>query len=145
MAQNNNPTADNMKKDAAAAGQQAKNDLHEGAKKVGEDIRDTADKLGNNSNIDSLKERGAELAQNARDTAQDYVERAREVGSDYAGRAKAEAERLYEQGQQRASDLTHYAGERYDEVSEMVRRNPAQALGIAAGVGFLVGLILARR
>ncbi|MFA5539453.1 MAG: hypothetical protein WDA23_09640 [Gemmobacter sp.] len=27
----------------------------------------------------------------------------------------------------------------------MVRRNPTQALGIAAGVGFLVGLILARR
>ena len=59
--------------------------------------------------------------------------------------ARAEAERLYQQGQERASELTHYAGERYDEVSEMVRRNPAQALGIAAGVGFLVGLILARR
>ncbi|WP_353144019.1 hypothetical protein [Paracoccus sp. (in: a-proteobacteria)] len=27
----------------------------------------------------------------------------------------------------------------------MVRRNPAQALGIAAGVGFLLGLIIARR
>ena len=39
----------------------------------------------------------------------------------------------------------HAAEGYYDEVSGMVRRNPAQALGIAAGLGFLVGLILARR
>jgi ElaB/YqjD/DUF883 family membrane-anchored ribosome-binding protein len=30
-------------------------------------------------------------------------------------------------------------------MSDMVRRQPAAALGIAAGVGFLIGLILARR
>ena len=67
------------------------------------------------------------------------------MGGEYAGRAKAEAERLYQTSQQKASEVAHYAEERYDEVSEMVRRNPAQALGIAAGIGFLVGLILARR
>ena len=42
-------------------------------------------------------------------------------------------------------EVAHYAEDYYDEVSDMVRRKPAQALGIAAGVGFLVGLILARR
>ena len=38
-----------------------------------------------------------------------------------------------------------HAEDYYDEVSDYVRRQPAVALGIAAGIGFLVGLILARR
>ena len=60
-------------------------------------------------------------------------------------RARSEADRLYREGERRAHEVAEYAGDYYDEMSEMVRRKPAQALGIAAGVGFLVGLILARR
>lgn len=133
-----NPNADDMNNDAQT-------DLRDGIDQIGDGMNDTTKSQSQGSGMDDLKNKGADMAQNARDTAQDYVERAREMGSEYAGRARSEAERLYQQGQERASELTHYAGERYDEVSEMVRRNPAQALGIAAGVGFLVGLILARR
>ena len=85
------------------------------------------------------------LADDAVETGKYYAERARETGQEYADRARLEAERLYEAGQQKATEVAHYAEERYDEVSEMVRRNPAQALGIAAGVGFLVGLLISRR
>ena len=140
-----NPNANDMKNAATAAGQQAKKDLNEGAKKIGDDIRDTASNLSNNAGAENLKDRGANLAQKATETAQEYADRMRDMGGEYAGRAKAEAERLYQTSQQKASEVAHYAEERYDEVSEMVRRNPAQALGIAAGIGFLVGLILARR
>ncbi len=33
----------------------------------------------------------------------------------------------------------------YDETETAVRQNPAASVGIAAGVGFLVGLLLSRR
>ena len=108
---------------------------------MGDDVRRTARDLGDNAGIDRLKERGAVLAE----TGREYANRAREAGEEYAERAREEANRLYETGQRKANEVAHYAEERYDEVSEMVRRHPAQALGIAAGVGFLVGLILARR
>ena len=66
-------------------------------------------------------------------------------GAEYAEYAKEEADRLYRAGERKAQEVAQYAGDYYDEMSDMVRRKPAQALGIAAGVGFLVGLILARR
>lgn len=132
MAQN--PTADQMKRDAQSGANEAKRDLEAGGRKVAADVKDTADKLANNSGAERLAERGQELAGDAM-----------AAGREYADRARYEAERLYEAGQQRAQEVAHYAEERYDEVSEMVRRNPAQALGIAAGVGFLFGLLLSRR
>lgn len=138
-------TAENIKEDVKAAAREAGEDLRSGARKVAEDARETADRLADNASVDRLKERGAELADSVRETGREYAERAREAGEEYAERARAEAERLYEAGQRKAHEVAGYAEERYDEVSEMVRRHPAQALGIAAGVGFLVGLILARR
>ena len=69
-----NPTANDLKKDVSAAGQQAKKDLNEGARKIGDDIRDTANKMSHNQGADNLKDRGADLAKEARDTAQEYVE-----------------------------------------------------------------------
>ena len=73
------------------------------------------------------------------------LDTARERGAEYADRARSEADRLYRAGEKKAGEVAHYAEDYYDEVSDMIRRKPAQALGIAAGVGFLVGLILARR
>jgi ElaB/YqjD/DUF883 family membrane-anchored ribosome-binding protein len=132
MAQN--PTADQMKRDAQAAGTEAKKDLHTGAQNIADEARKTADKLASNSGAERLLDRGSELADDAIAS-----------GREYADRARLEAERLYETGQQKAQEVAHYAEERYDEVSEMVRRNPGQALGIAAGIGFLFGLLLSRR
>lgn len=125
---------DKMREDARAAAEEAKSDLRQGARKVAEDIRETASHLADNAGFERLKERGAEFADQARQTGRDYAERAR-----------AGAERVYADGQRRADDVAHYAEARYDELSDMVRRHPAQSLGIAAGIGFLVGLILARR
>jgi ElaB/YqjD/DUF883 family membrane-anchored ribosome-binding protein len=132
MAQN--PTANDVKRDADAATTEAKRDLREGAERIADEARETARNLADNDAAQRLGERGAAIANNAV-----------EAGREYADRARVEAERLYEAGQQRAQDVAHYAEERYDEVSEMVRRNPAQALGIAAGIGFLVGLLVSRR
>jgi ElaB/YqjD/DUF883 family membrane-anchored ribosome-binding protein len=140
-----NTSANDVKRDADAAAQEAKHDISEGARKVGKDLRDTANNVADNSGVDRLAQRGAEIANDAVDAGREYADRARETGQEYADRARLEAERLYGAGQQKAHEAAVYAEERYDEVSEMVRRNPAQSLGIAAGVGFLVGLLIARR
>ncbi|MDN5569108.1 MAG: DUF883 domain-containing protein [Paracoccus sp. (in: a-proteobacteria)] len=138
-------SADDVKRDANAAAQEAKRDLTEGARKIEKDVRETASNLAENSGVDRLAQRGAEIANDAVEAGRQYADRARETGQEYADRARLEAERLYGAGQQKAHEAAIYAEDRYDEVSEMVRRNPAQSLGIAAGVGFLVGLLIARR
>lgn len=132
MAQN--ISAEDAKRDAKAATREARDDLERGARKVGDQVRETARDLADNSGAERLMDRGAELADDAI-----------AAGREYADKARHEAERLYETGQRHAHDAAAYAEERYDEVTEMVRRNPAQALGIAAGIGFLVGLLVSRR
>ena len=140
-----NYSTDQAKRDAQAAASEAADDLSTGARRMGDVARDTANDLTNNDAVNRLANRGSELVDSAVETGRDYAERAKETGREYADRARTEASRLYDEGQRRAGEVAHYAEERYDDVSDMVRRRPAQALGIAAGVGFLVGLILARR
>ncbi|AUH34756.1 DUF883 family protein [Paracoccus tegillarcae] len=131
---NRSYSADDAKRDAKDVAQETASEVREGARKVADQARETLDNVTHSDSVERVKERGAELAGAARD-----------AGREYADRARHEAERLYEEGRQRAGDVANYAEDTYDEVSEMVRRKPAQALGIAVGVGFLVGLILARR
>lgn len=104
-------------------------DLKAEARRAAEDIgREAADA------VEAVKHRGAE-----------FVGAARSRGSEYAEHARDEARRIYREGERHAADAAAHAEEYYDELTAMVRRNPAQALGIAAGVGFLVGLIVATR
>ncbi|WP_411958183.1 DUF883 family protein [Paracoccus homiensis] len=97
------------------------------------------------SQFERVKERGAEMAGNVREAGREYAEKARQRGQDYADRARDQADHLYEAGSRRADEAAFYAELGYEEVSDIVRRNPVQSLGIAAGVGFLLGLIVARR
>lgn len=50
-----------------------------------------------------------------------------------------------EKGTEGIVAASDYAGQKYAETENYVRANPATAVGIAAGVGFLVGLLTARR
>lgn len=127
-------SAEELKAEAQRAAREAVDDLKSGARRVADEARATVDDLTNNSSVERLRERGAEMADSVR-----------ERGHEYADIARQEARRLYRKGERRAHEVAHQAEDYYDEVSTMVRRNPAQALGIAAGVGFLIGLILARR
>lgn len=62
---------------------------------------------------------------------------------------RARAEESLRQAKQRLSSLEDEALRRAREVAdatdEYVRENPWQSVGIAAGIGLLVGLLLARR
>ncbi|TJZ85473.1 DUF883 family protein [Paracoccus hibiscisoli] len=53
--------------------------------------------------------------------------------------------RLYKVGEQQAQDAAFYAELGCQETRDLVRGYPAQALGIAAGIGVLLGLLMARR
>lgn len=86
-----------------------------------------------------------DTAAEAKHKAQDLASTAREKGEELADNVKSEATRLYRAGERKASEVAAHAEDYYDEFSDQVRRHPAASLGIAAGVGFLIGLILARR
>lgn len=141
----NNYTASDLKNDVKDAARETADDVKSGVNKLARDARDAWDDATGNTATDKVKSAAADMAAAAREKGAEYVETAREKGAEYAERAREEADRLYRVGERKAGEMAQYAGEYYDEMSDMVRRKPAQALGIAAGVGFLVGLILARR
>ncbi|WP_207102863.1 DUF883 family protein [Paracoccus shandongensis] len=55
------------------------------------------------------------------------------------------AERVYDTGHRKAEEAAFYAELGYEEARDWARSHPGQALGIAAGIGLLVGLLVARR
>ncbi|WP_134681367.1 DUF883 family protein [Paracoccus ravus] len=127
--------------------EEMKANLRRGAEEIGRDTRKAGEDIRENAEqaTETLRNRGAEILETAREKTSEFVEAARGRSEEYAGQARDEARRLYREGERRAGEMAGYAEDYYDEVSAMVRRNPGQALGIAAGVGFLLGLIMARR
>ena len=85
------------------------------------------------------------LARDVSGRGSELVDGALETGRDYAARARSEAERVYDVGQKRAEEAAFYAELGYEEAADMIRRHPAQAMGLAVGVGVLIGLLIARR
>lgn len=140
-----NYTASDLKNDVQDAGRETGRDVNEGVNKLASDAKEAWNNATDNSAADRVKQGAADVADAAREKGAEMVDAARQKGAEFADRARSEADRLYRAGERRASEMAHYAEDYYDEMSDMVRRKPAQALGIAAGVGFLVGLILARR
>ncbi|MCO6363495.1 YqjD family protein [Paracoccus sp. 08] len=101
---------------------------------------------------DAAREEAGRIAGDAKRLARDVsgrgselVDGALETGRDYAARARLEAERVYNVGQRRAEEAAFYAELGYEEAADMIRRHPAQAMGLAVGVGVLIGLLIARR
>ena len=48
---------------------------------------------------------------------------------------------VQDEARRRADALRNDAQAKYDDIESYVRQNPAQALGIAAGIGLLIGLL----
>lgn len=95
--------------------------------------------------IDDLKERASHLAERGAstvsdtlDTGREYVARIRNAGQDLAGG-------VYQSGHRKAEEAAFYAELGYEEARDWARSHPSQALGIAAGIGLLLGILVARR
>ena len=64
--------------------------------------------------------------------------------STMADYGKARGREFRGEAERRATELKGEAQHKVDEIEAYVRTNPAQALGIAAGVGLLIGLLSRR-
>lgn len=68
------------------------------------------------------------------------------TGSDHARQAAAGAYAdLKSKGGESLNDATAQAGAALDGVADYARKNPLQSLGIAAGLGMMLGLLFGRR
>ena len=121
------------------------------AEKLVDKAADAAEDAAKNlrEKVEDVASQSAEAIENARRRGAEAIETAKQGAADMAANLRDEAGRLYHKGERRAAKLGNQAAQEaevyYDEVSDMVRRQPVAALGIAAGVGFLFGLLIARR
>lgn len=113
-----NTMADEPLKEGVAA-------ARERFQRLSDDVKEKASQVG-----DDVR-RGAEKAQKE---IRRGAERARETYDDMTRRAR----HTYDKVQTRAGDVTR-------EVSRFVRDNPGKSIALAAGVGFLLGLLARRR
>jgi ElaB/YqjD/DUF883 family membrane-anchored ribosome-binding protein len=67
------------------------------------------------------------------------------AASEYKGRAKKTAKKARAKGEKAAREAQDSAVAYYRTAEGQVRENPAAAVGIAAGIGFIVGLVLSRK
>jgi ElaB/YqjD/DUF883 family membrane-anchored ribosome-binding protein len=66
-------------------------------------------------------------------------------GQAMADDLRARADRLRHEGEERMARMQKQAEGLASEADKMVRDQPAMAMGMAAGFGFLIGLLLARK
>ncbi|WP_273688034.1 DUF883 family protein [Ketogulonicigenium vulgare] len=87
---------------------------------------------------ENFAEAGKDAASRLSDRAQDAVKtarsRAKDIASDVEDQAHIQAERIKD-GAQRG----------YEQAGEFISRQPATAVGLAAGLGFLLGVLMNRR
>lgn len=111
----------------------------------------TADETG--SRFGRAREAVGEGYEKARTAAGEGYERARTAAGEGYERARAAAGEGYEKASRKAREGYSAARERLDDVDfsgmsdqvrTYVRSNPAKALLISVGIGFLIGLVLRR-
>lgn len=85
-----------------------------------------------------LVEQGTTTMSDTLNATRDYVGRVRDAGQEYA-------ERAYETGRRKTEAAAFYTELGYEEARDWTRSHPMQALGLAAGFGLLIGLVVARR
>lgn len=96
----------------------------------------TPDDLG--KQLDTLREDVAQLTRTIAQLTRDEAEHAADTARDALGKARAgvaqEYDRVSAQGRQAV-----------DHADALIREKPAMAMGVAAGVGLLVGLMMSRK
>jgi ElaB/YqjD/DUF883 family membrane-anchored ribosome-binding protein len=84
---------------------------------------------------DSMADAGNRMAEEAKSTASSMASKAKEYAGQYAGQAKEYAQQGYEYAADKSKQLK-------DSTQGYIEENPWYAIGIALGVGVLVGLML---
>lgn len=69
----------------------------------------------------------------------------RAQGAEFADDLRARTEEIRRKGAARAAEAEARLSELSEEAAMLARDRPAAAMGLAAGIGFLLGLMLTRR
>jgi len=69
----------------------------------------------------------------------------RAKGENLKSAAKEQAQHLRSKGEESIAHAQKSAAQAYHHAEDSVRENPAAAVGIAAAIGFMVGLLAGRR
>jgi ElaB/YqjD/DUF883 family membrane-anchored ribosome-binding protein len=104
------------------------------------EVKDSANRVANEAkdkateSLQSLKDLGSQ----AKTVAQDQLQRASQVAQEQMETIRDSASEYYEQGLAKAEELR-------GTVENRIQQTPLQSVMIAAGVGFVLGIILTRR
>lgn len=88
--------------------------------------------------IETLKNDISEIIRTGRDFGQSQANRA-------VDRAKSQAADLRSEGERYAAEAGRRASETLDTTIETIRQKPGTSVAIAAGIGFLFGLMMSGR
>lgn len=95
--------------------------------------------------LDDLKGQMADLVKTAKKRGASMAEAAMDQGEDLADEVRGRARRAYRAASGQAAYVKDRASDYLEDADTAVRENPATAMGIAVGVGFLLGALLTRR
>ncbi len=99
-----------------------------------------------NEKISDLGQAARKAGEKARDYAREQGEKARDYAREQGEKAREYAREQYElrseQMRRGYSQAKEQAGEWSDDLTDYVRENPGRSLLAAAGVGFLLGLLV---
>lgn len=94
---------------------------------------------------DKINEAREKIQRRARDAGEKISSEVRREASKASAVAKEKYAEAVDQVRTGYSRVSRDVGNLSDEVSDYVRDSPARAVLIAAGIGFLVGVLLGRR
>lgn len=105
----------------------------------------TLKKLNANPDTNDLSAQVETLRQDLANLTQTIADIGKSKGDEAVSAAKNKASDMRDQAADAAETARLHAMELQDQADSFVKNKPATALGIAAGVGFLVGFLGARK
>lgn len=81
---------------------------------------------------------------NVRDEVDNLGDKTEDKAREWGGRAEQKANELGGKARRAAHEFANEAESRMGEVESSIRSKPVQSVLVAAGIGFLVGLIVTR-
>lgn len=91
--------------------------------------------------VDDERPTKEQMAEHAKQLSDDIGKMVQQGG----GVARAKASEMKEMARQRLEEARHQVRQTGNQLNEKVQRNPWAAVGIAAAIGFLMGLMMTRK
>lgn len=113
------------------------------ARDLKEEKAQTVEEL--NAQVAELKAQLAEMAGQMRKHGENVATELKHRGEEAIDEVRGRARKAYAAAADQAGVIKGRAQGYLDEADTAVRENPATSMGIAVGVGFLLGLLITRR